>query len=125
MKTFFHKSPEATVTILVFLFLLFFYLIATCVYGSGNGSILCQWDCKFYQTIMASGYSTDNAAFFPLFPWIWSLTAFSVKLVSLLNLLFFAGGLFFILKTMDKVDPYLIVLSISLSHFFYFMVPYT
>ncbi len=66
------------------------------VFISGDAGLLAgnsflNWDAQHYDFIRRNGYADFRVAFFPLFPLVWKLTAFSPAGISLLN-----GGVFIV-----------------------------
>lgn len=119
------KSNALTLTIGTVAFLLVIYVVATLLIVQNPTMSLCMWDAKHYEAIRHTGYTQGYAAFFPLLPSIWSLLDLNIWGMSLLNIVFFSVGIYFLLKTTLTHSPYILAWAISLSHFFFFMVPYT
>ena len=62
----------------------------------GLASRLSQWDAAHYLQIVAEGYSGDNFAFFPVFPYLTRLTASLLQLPPLAVALVLSNGAFLI-----------------------------
>ena len=90
---------------------------------------LLNWDAKWYNSIRESGYiyvqdAQCNLAFFPLFPFLWSLLGLSPLWISLFNGILFQFSFYLLLrKEQFSYDFFLFLLIIPSFIFFY--LPYS
>lgn len=94
-----------------------------------NAINLLQWDANWYNSLMFNGYEyvdsmPCNAGFFPFFSFIWYILGLSGFGISLLNLAFFIGGLWYLVKHFQPSMQQLL-LVISLPSMFFLYVPYS
>ncbi|MDR1459135.1 MAG: hypothetical protein LBI60_02865, partial [Bacteroidales bacterium] len=90
-----------------------------------------QWDGEQYQEIKEHGYKRKAAmgldaifAFFPLFPYIWKVSACSAKGIAILNFLMFTIGLIIVLVLLKKeIQKAILIFCFPLI--VSFIVPYT
>lgn len=96
-----------------------------------NQESLIQWDAGWYLSIAEQGYlfkisEQSNTGFFPFFPFLWRLLFHNAILISLLNLLLFFIGGYFVLRTIQKKTTlWVVLLSFSLPSLFFMYVPYS
>jgi len=87
------------------------------------------WDGYHYTNIKNDGYSYNparqsNVAFFPGFPYLWKYSGLNAFGISLINLLLFLTGLFFLVRefAIRQRDA---LLFLSLPSLFFMFVPYS
>lgn len=86
-----------------------------------------SWDVGFYDSIRQSGYDahSDNTGFFILFPFLWKISGLGVWGITILNMLFFALGFAFLMRTIDEEDPVFWLLALTLPSVYFAFLPYT
>ncbi|WP_214073571.1 hypothetical protein [Mucilaginibacter sp. dw_454] len=92
-------------------------------------SNLLHYDAYWYFSIKEFGYyyqpnAGNNAAFFPLFPLVWSYFDFSNLGISLFNLAVF-GCSFVVLLKVEKLKAGFLLMLLSFPSFIFFALPYS
>jgi hypothetical protein len=87
------------------------------------------WDTLWYEKIMREGYSysetaISNAAFFPLFPYLWRWSGLTDLGISAVNALIFLSGFGFLMRQF-RLDGRLALLLLSSPLIIYMGLPYT
>ncbi len=88
-----------------------------------------QWDTGWYDNIRVNGYAfseseQSNSGFFPLFPYLWKWTGFSVFGISLFNTSITIIALILLFREFNFKKSE-ILLGISIPSMFFLVVPYT
>ena len=95
-----------------------------------------QWDASIYNCIKENNYTSEEAcygkvraAFFPLFPFLWKITAASPILISILNYLMFILSISLLVIYLLPNNIYLrsttFILFITLPTTVIYMIPYS
>lgn len=92
-------------------------------------SVLPRWDAGWYQSIRDGGYRyyddhQSNAAFFPLFPYLWRFTGLGALGISLLNMLAGALGVSLLAAALPCTRRQGLLLA-SVPLLMFTLVPYT
>ena len=132
MKILFDKLSEYRFVLIHIVFLLSGYTILHflgVVNQVPNNYTIIKWDVGWFDSIRNSGYlfsnnSQSNVASFPLFPYLWKITGFTLIGISILNYLFFLTGIIIICNTFH-LKQYELLLMLSLPSAFFFYIPYS
>lgn len=126
----FHGSILALLINGVFICVLYLFLARTTgtMLLPTNESLI-RLDAEWYEIIKNSGYyfnegSRGPMAFFPLFPWVWSITMLNAIGISLLNYAFFCVA-FYMLASHLEFDLKTSLLFLSTPSLFFCYIPYS
>ena len=94
-----------------------------------NANNLLNWDASWYYSIVKEGYIyhegvQSNTGFFPGFPFLWKSLAASPQVISLINLLLYLSGLYFLHLYFSKTLIHTVFILVLPSTFFLF-IPYS